>query len=236
MSENTTSSSSRVRTITVGPGLASAALAAFLLFLFFAGWLAVHLHSRSQNRSASANTPSSSSTQAEPGSSHPKPSPLGYQQPAQVAPVLMHVPPTQIPPVQVSPGQISPSQAQVSSVNPPHSANPAATTIQPPSSIVPGMPQAFNRRFTASRDGFSNGCDEGVLAFSATSMTFTCPSDPSKNVSIDARNVVGVDKNGIMAASKQKFHFHIAGVQKDDAAPIFAEWLRNAKTVSPSTN
>jgi len=236
MSEKVSSGSSGVRTITVGPGLASAAVAGFLLLLMFAGWLVFGRHSGSQNRSVSAVLPSLSSTQAEMGSSRPKPSPLGYQQPAPVTTAPTHVPPTQIPLVQVSPGQITPGQVQMGSVNPAHGAKPGTATVQPPSNVPAGMPQGFHRRYTASRDGFSNGCDDGVLAFSATSMTFTCPSDSGKNVSIDARNVVGVDKNGIMAASKQKFHFHIAGMQKDDAGAVFSEWLNNAKAVPPSTH
>lgn len=228
MSENAAGGSSGGGTITVGPGLASAVLAGFLLLLIVGVWLFFHLHHKAQSTSATGDSTSQSSSQA--GPSRPKPSPLGFPQPPPVTPLPTQLPATQIPLAQVSPGQITPRQLQMPAVNPNTSSNPAAAALHPPSNIPnTSMPQAFARTFSATRDGFSNGCDGGILAFSATSMSFTCPSDPGKNVSVNARDVLGVDKNGIVVASKQKFHFHIAGVQKDDTASIFSQWLKSAK-------
>ena len=113
----------------------------------------------------------------------------------------------------------------------PSTASTEATSADqaPTASSVPQVPLLFSRTYEASRDGMNNGCDQGTLSFAATFVSFICSSDSSKSVSpINASDVVGIDKNGIIVRPKQKYHFHIAGMRKDDTAPIFAEWLRNS--------
>ncbi len=82
----------------------------------------------------------------------------------------------------------------------------------------------------ANRDGMNNGCKHGALVFGATTMRFTCPSDASKNVAVQAAEVIAADGNGILVAPKQKYHFDIGGMRKEQTQELFARWLENART------
>lgn len=84
-------------------------------------------------------------------------------------------------------------------------------------------------RFSADRDGFNNGCRHGQLVIETSTVTFTCPHDPSKNVAVSARQVRDLDDNGIVVFPRQKYHFDIAGKQKQAVHELFAQWLRNAR-------
>lgn len=104
----------------------------------------------------------------------------------------------------------------------------ASAPVAPPvESLAPSLP--FGVRMTANRDGFSNGCKHGRLVIEASTITFTCPDNPSKNVSVSVRQVKNLDDNGIVVFPRQKYHFDIAGKQKQDVHNLFAQWLENAR-------
>ena len=81
----------------------------------------------------------------------------------------------------------------------------------------------------ANRDGFNNGCKHGALIIETSTVTFTCPYDKSKSVAVNARQVLELDNNGILVYPRQKYHFDIAGKQKQDVHELFARWLENAR-------
>ena len=85
---------------------------------------------------------------------------------------------------------------------------------------------------TASRDGFNNGCKHGQLILQAATVTFTCASDPGKNVAVRIEQVKNLDNNGIVVFPRRKYHFDIAGKQKEDVRALFALWLANAHRTS----
>jgi hypothetical protein len=90
---------------------------------------------------------------------------------------------------------------------------------------------------SANRDGFNNGCKRGKLTIDASTITFTCPSDPAKSVNVSARQVRSVDGNGIVVFPKQKYHFDVGRLQKQDVHNLFAQWLNNARrSPSPAAN
>lgn len=84
----------------------------------------------------------------------------------------------------------------------------------------------------ADRDGFNNGCKHGRLVLEISTVTFTCPHDASKNISITAAEVKSLDNNGIIVFPKQKYHFDITGKERDNVHRLFAEWLENARRSS----
>jgi regulator of RNase E activity RraA len=75
----------------------------------------------------------------------------------------------------------------------------------------------------------NNGCKHGALVLEPTTVKFTCPSDASKNVVVRAAEVIAADGNGILVAPKQKYHFDIGGMHKEQTQELFARWLENAR-------
>jgi hypothetical protein len=92
---------------------------------------------------------------------------------------------------------------------------------------APSLPLGI--RLAADRDGFNNGCRNGALVIALSTVTFTCPHDPRKSVAVSARQVRATDENGIVVFSQQKYHFDIAGKQKQAVHELFAQWLENAR-------
>lgn len=110
-----------------------------------------------------------------------------------------------------------------------------AAVVAPPLPVpversTPSLP--FGVRMTADRDGFNNGCKHGRLVLEVSTVNFVCPRDTSKSVAVSAGQVKSLDNNGIVVFPKQKYHFDIAGKQKQDVHELFAEWLANARRAS----
>jgi hypothetical protein len=103
----------------------------------------------------------------------------------------------------------------------------SAPVAPPAGSLATSLP--FGVRMSASRDGFSNGCKHGRLIIEASSITFTCPDNPGKSVSVSVRQVRNLDDNGIVVFPRRKYHFDIAGKQKQAVHDLFAQWLENAR-------
>jgi hypothetical protein len=110
----------------------------------------------------------------------------------------------------------------------------AAVVAPPVPALVehagPSLP--FGVRLVADRDGFNNGCKHGRLVLEISTVTFTCPNDRSKSVAVTAAEVKSLDNNGIVVFPRQKYHFDIAGREKQNVHELFAEWLANARRAS----
>ena len=159
-------------------------------------------------------------------SSIPKPSPIGRAQPPEPQvqlpqPLQLTQPARQLAaaPLALHPLAAPPVQHRAASAAPPAPAHVATAG--------PSLP--FGVRMVADRDGFNNGCRHGRLVLEISTVTFTCPHDASKDVSVSAGQVKGLDNNGIVVFPRQKYHFDIAGREKQNVHELFAEWLANAR-------
>ncbi len=152
-----------------------------------------------------------------------KPSPIGHTQQSQpaayAAPAPRAIAPRPVP--QPAPVAPQPQPQYRAALVPPPAAPPA-----PVQRFAPSLPLGV--RMSANRDGFSNGCKHGALVIEAATVTFTCPRDSSKSISVSARQVTALDDNGIVVFPRQKYHFDIAGKQKQAVHELFAAWLANA--------
>jgi hypothetical protein len=146
-----------------------------------------------------------------------KPSPIGRIQPARPTQPVPR--PAAIPKPAPAP---PPIQSRAAVVTPP--------APRPVENAAQSLP--FGIRMAANRDGFNNGCRRGRLILEISTVTFTCPHDTSKNVAVSAGQVKSLDNNGIVVFPRQKYHFDIAGKQKQDVHELFAEWLANARRAS----
>ena len=165
-----------------------------------------------QNASGTGASPSSSGPSAgtQSASPIPKPSPIGHDQSTQM----------------VVPEQ----QANASAATAPplgDGAVAAPAVPAPGEAAAPSLPLGV--RMPANRDGFNNGCKHGELVLEATTVQFSCPSDESKSVMISAGQVKDVDGNGLQVYPKQKYHFDIDGMRKDQVHGLFMQWLENAR-------
>jgi len=206
-----------------GPSKSAGCLFLFLILLFGAGVLVwATLHEMTPNSTADKNSATQSDqapANLQPGP-HAKPSPGALEHPANPSAYGSQARP-------INPMSNAPA-------NPLESASPQNPSASP---FTNPITPTYFRNFAASRDGMSNGCSKGSLVFAAASMTFTCASDPAKNVTVRVNDVAGIDKNGIVTRSNQKFHFRISGMPKEQVAPAFSEWLRNANpSAAPSRN
>jgi hypothetical protein len=168
------------------------------------------------------NSNPSASTAALTPQSHAKPSPIGRAQqqahpaqPAQPRPQRFFVAEAPRPAPQ-------PLQTRAAVVAPP--------APHPIESNAPSLPLGV--RMAADRDGFNNGCKRGRLVLEVATVTFTCPHDTSKSIAVSAGQVRSLDNNGIVVFPRQKYHFDIAGKQKQAVHELFAEWLANARRAS----
>ena len=200
-----------------GTAARGGAILAALILLGLVVWLAAKYSGKKSAASPDPITlPSQTATSTQ---AHAKPSPLGYaNEQAQVAPQPVRpLPPSTAPGTPPGTAPANPAmQGPAVAFNPP----PAPAQLP-----VGTAPAPFTSSFTASRDGFSNGCSPGTLTFRGTLVTFTCPSDPSKNVRVEAASVVGLDGNGILVRPSQKYHFTAKSMSKDQVVATFARWL-----------
>jgi len=203
---------------------------ACLTVLLIAGAAAyfVSRHNAATAQNTAQNTdkpnPSPSAEAPLPSGSIAKPSPIGRAQPPAPVPAAA--------PRIVAPARPAP-QRNYAALAPLPAARPAAPTAAPvltpafaPVS-APSLP--FGVRMSANRDGFNNGCKHGALVMELATVRFTCPSDPSKSVAVKAGQVLELDNNGVIVFPRQKYHFDIAGKQKQDVHQLFAQWLENAR-------
>lgn len=160
-----------------------------------------------------------------------KPSPIGR---AQQAPQLQSPQPLQLsqPAHRLAAAPLIPLAPHRPAAPP---AQERAAIVAPPAParvehVGPSLP--FGVRMTADRDGFNNGCKRGRLVLQISTVTFTCPHDASKNVTVSAAEVKSLDNNGIIVFPRQKYHFDIAGREKQGVHELFAEWLTNARSAA----
>ncbi len=114
---------------------------------------------------------------------------------------------------------------------------PQISAAAPPPAVIPNVRPAaptlpLGVRMNANRNGFNNGCKHGELVMEVSTVTFTCPYDAHKSVAVHAAEVKSLDNNGIVVFHGQKYHFDIAGKQKQDVHELFAQWLANARRPS----
>jgi hypothetical protein len=214
-----------------GSGKAKSAGAGLVVLLIV---IAVIAYSGSGGRSTNSqntdNTSSSAAPQSDSGAAQsspeiPKPSPDNQDQNRD-----QYQNPQQPPPTQQSEPQSATTTAPGSNGTVPESA--------PTGANAPGAPPPpVSMTRTANRDGINNGCKGGQLIVDPSTITFTCPSDPSKNVDVSSGQVIEVDKNGIVVYPKLKYHFDIDGMNKQEVHDLFAQWLESARKASaPSVN
>jgi hypothetical protein len=150
-----------------------------------------------------------------------KPSPMGRAS----SPPTVYTPAPAAPPVPRPTPAAHISLPPVAAIVPPPAPRPIERT-------APSLP--FGVRMAANRDGFSHGCKHGELVMETSTVTFTCPTDARKSVAVRAAQVRDLDNNGILVFPDRKYHFDIAGRQRNDVHNLFARWLRNARRESSS--
>jgi len=155
-----------------------------------------------------------------------KPSPSGRaQQPSSPAPLpVAPAPHAAAPRIAPQPAPVAPLPQYRAAIAPPP---PPVAPVIPAPRLTPSLP--FGVRMSADRDGLNNGCKHGALVIETSTVTFTCPRDSSKNVAVSARQVRDLDNNGIVVFQGEKYHFEIAGKQKQAVHQMFAMWLANAR-------
>jgi hypothetical protein len=67
----------------------------------------------------------------------------------------------------------------------------------------------------------SNHCD-GQLTFATNAFSFNCSQE---TFTIERNAVAKVDKNGVKLASGKRYHFNVAGYDKDGVNDLFRNWL-----------
>ena len=209
-----------------GPSLAKVASIAGLAVLLVSAVIVytISRHRSAEQQSAANANPNSSLTALSALNSIAKPSPIRR---AQSQPQPWSPPPSA--PVHTLPA-IAPAAPRVAPAPPAQhdaAATPPAVPPVPAPHSAPSLPSGM--RFSANRDGFSNGCRHGLLIIETSSLTFTCPNDRSKSVAVSVRQVRELDDNGIVVFPRQKYHFDIAGKQKQAVHELFAQWLQNAR-------
>ena len=124
-----------------------------------------------------------------------------------------------------------------------------AATPVPPAQIVPSVPASTPgqtvesstpsitpRSFHAERKGIRNGCANGALIFTASRIDFSCPNDPSKNVSIMRGKVKKIDNDGVQLLTQDKYHFKLSGSTPEEVKRLFSSWLNGPISVDAATS
>jgi hypothetical protein len=182
---------------------------------------AMDAQKRASLSSSPLNSSPSASTATPTPQSHAKPSPIGRAQ-QQTHPEHAQQRPQRFFVAEAPRPAPQPLQTRAAVVAPP--------APHPIESNAPSLPLGV--RMAADRDGFNNGCKRGRLVLEVATVTFTCPRDTSKSVAVSAGQVRSLDNNGIVVFPRQKYHFDIAGKQKQAVHELFAEWLANARRAS----
>jgi hypothetical protein len=106
---------------------------------------------------------------------------------------------------------------------------------QPPNTPPPGAPAIGTRPpytplvYTARHDKvFGEGCS-GQLTLDGSGLVFQCADDPRASVHVALNDIESVDGNGIRLISGKKYHFSIAGMAKNNAEQLFANWLQRVR-------
>lgn len=207
-----------------GSGKGKAAGAGFVVVLIIVAVIAFSGGSGTSTNSTTSNTDSSSQPDTTQSSSSSTPYPPASI--AQPAPIAQDQPQPDAPPDSSAASNTLPAAPGDNAV--PDVAFTAPAAESAPSSLP------FGRTLSASRNGANNGCKHGDLVLEVSTVTFTCPSDPSKSVTVSADQVKEVDNNGIIAFPKEKYHFDIDGLQKPDVHDLFVQWLENARRTPSS--
>lgn len=143
------------------------------------------------------------------------------------APVVMHQPPAATvdqqtaSPMQVPTRPLTPAPALPgSTANPPAPASPPA-----PSANHPYTPMVYSAHHDKT---FGEGCS-GQLTLDTTGLVFRCPDDPHSSVLVPLGDIESVDGNGVRLTSGKKYHFTIAGMGRNNAQELFANWLSRVR-------
>jgi hypothetical protein len=124
-----------------------------------------------------------------------------------------------------------------------------AVTSVPSAQIVPNVPASTPgqtvdsstpsvtpRSFHAERKGIRNGCANGALTFTASRIDFSCPNDPSKNVSIMRGKVKKIDNDGVQLLTQDKYHFKVPGSTPEEVKRLFSSWLKGPISFDAATS
>jgi len=183
-------------------------------------------NSQNTDNAGSSAAPQSDSGTGQPSPYIPKPSPDNQDQ---------NQGQYRNPPPQALPAQQSEPQSVTTAAPGSDGTVPEPPPADANAPAAPPPPVSITRM--ANRDGIKKGCEGGQLTIDPSTIAFTCPSDPSKDVNVGPGQVVGVDNNGILVFPKQKYHFDIDGMSKQEVHDLFAQWLDSArKAAAPSEN
>ncbi len=117
----------------------------------------------------------------------------------------------------------------------------AAVSTQPQSSTMPkqtpsvvsdlpGFSALHPMRYEATRKKVFGGCT-GQLELTSARLHFQCSNQADLNIPVDS--IAKADKDGVVLASGEKYHFLIPNHTKDQVEAIFILWLNRVQHSQP---
>jgi hypothetical protein len=110
----------------------------------------------------------------------------------------------------------------------------AAPPVGAPPPVQPAVPANGSQSafaplvYQARHERHFGGC-AGQLTLSAAGLTFHCADDPEDSFQVALNQIGAVDENGIQLLSGKKYHFSIAGMNKNTEQALFANWLHRVR-------
>jgi hypothetical protein len=86
-------------------------------------------------------------------------------------------------------------------------------------------------KYEATHKKAFGGC-AGQLELTSSALQFRCPHEAQLDIPVSF--IAGTDKDGVLLASGEKYHFVIANYTKSQVETLFYQWLTNARQVHQS--